>query len=108
MELGTDESLLLNGRPVSGVQKLGSVAERDGFNLGHGTILEAAKRGGKYILRPRHPQNPLLQDFNGIPTYTPDPHWRITGTYRRFDQPRPTGSARRWRASSTSTRHPAK
>ncbi|MFF5792419.1 DUF1684 domain-containing protein [Paeniglutamicibacter sp. NPDC012692] len=91
VDLGTDERLLLNGKPVSGVQKLGSIAERDGFNLGHGeTIIEVAKRGGKYILRPRHPQNPLLQDFNGVPAYTPDPRWRIAGAYRRFDQPRPT------------------
>ncbi|GAA1495263.1 DUF1684 domain-containing protein [Paeniglutamicibacter kerguelensis] len=91
VELATDESLLLNGKAVSGVQKLGSIAERDGFDLGHGeTIIEAAKRGGKYILRPRHPQNPLLQDFNGVPAYTPDLRWRITGSYRRFETPRPT------------------
>ena len=91
VDLGADESLFLNGKPVSGVQKLGSIAERDGFNLGHGeTLIEVAKRGGKYILRPRHPQNPLLQEFNGIPAYTPDRRWRIAGTYRRFDRPRPT------------------
>ncbi|MFJ6415454.1 DUF1684 domain-containing protein [Paeniglutamicibacter sp. NPDC091659] len=91
VDLGTDESLFLNGMPVSGVQRLGSIAERDGFNLGHGeTIIEVAKRGGKYILRPRNPQNPLLQEFNGVPAYTPDPRWRIAGAYRRFDQPRTT------------------
>ena len=89
VDLGTNERLLLNGKPIAGVQKLGSIAERDGFVLGHGeTLIEAAKRGGKYFLRPRHPRNPLLRDFNGVPAYTPDPRWRIAGTYRRFDQPR--------------------
>ena len=89
VDLGANERLLLNGKPIAGVQKLGSIAERDGFVLGHGdTLVEAAKRGGKYFLRPRHPRNPLLQDFNGVPVYSPDPRWRVTGTYRRFDRPR--------------------
>ncbi|RAX49537.1 hypothetical protein DQ353_09710 [Arthrobacter sp. AQ5-05] len=91
VELGASESLLFNGTLVTGVQKLGSIAEREGFNLGHGErILEAAKRGGRYILRPRHPQNPLLQDFSGVPAYAPDARWRVGGTFRRFAEPRPT------------------
>lgn len=91
VDLRGDESLLLNGTEITGIQKLGSIAERDGFDLGHGeTIIEAAKRGGKYILRPRHPQNPLLQDFNGVPAYAPDLQWRIAATYRRFETPRET------------------
>ena len=31
-----------------------------------------------------------MQDFNGVPAYTPDLRWRVTGTYRRFETPRST------------------
>jgi uncharacterized protein (DUF1684 family) len=89
--LAQGETLLFNGTTVTGVQRLGSIAEHEGFDVGHGeTVLEAAKRGGRYILRPRHPQNPLLQDFKGVPTYAPDARWRVRGTFRRFAEPRPT------------------
>lgn len=91
VELADGESLQLNGHTVSGLRKLGSIPEREGFELGHGeTVIEAAKRGGRYLLRPRHPQNPLLQDFNGVPAYAPDARWRLTGSYRSFGTPRET------------------
>ncbi|MGB9036740.1 MAG: DUF1684 domain-containing protein [Paeniglutamicibacter sp.] len=89
--LAQGETLLFNGTTVTGVQRLDSIAEHEGFDVGHGeTVIEAAKRGGRYILRPRHPQNPLLQDFKGVPTYAPDARWRVRGTFRRFAEPRPT------------------
>ncbi|GAA1885663.1 DUF1684 domain-containing protein [Paeniglutamicibacter psychrophenolicus] len=91
VDLAKSESLLFNGATVTGGQRLGSIAEREGFDVGHGeTTIEVAKRGGRYILRPRHPQNPLLQDFNGVPAYAPDARWRVGGTFRRFAEPRPT------------------
>lgn len=91
VDLRPDESLLLNGAPITGPKKLGSIPEREGFDLGHGeTLIEVAKRGGKYLLRPRHPQNPLLQDFDGVPAYAPDPRWRVSGIFLPFTAPRRT------------------
>lgn len=91
VELAETETLQLNDKTVSGIQKLGSISERDEFELGHGEgVIEVAKRGGKYILRPRHPQNPLLRDFRGVPTYAPQARWRISGAYRPFETPRST------------------
>lgn len=91
VELAVDEHLIFNGVRVTGTHELGSIREREGFDILHGeTLIEAAKRGGRYILRPRHPQNPLLQNFDGVPAYAPDLRWRIAGTYRAFETPRPT------------------
>ena len=89
VDLAKGESLLFNGATVTGGQRLGSIAEREGFDVGHGeTTIEVAKRGGRYILRPRHPQSPLLQNFKGVPAYAPDARWQITCAFRPFTEPR--------------------
>ena len=49
-----------------------------------------AKRGGHDIVRPRHPDTPLRQEFRGTPAYPPHPRWVVSGRYVAFDQPRPT------------------
>lgn len=91
IDLKVGESLVFNGTEISGVHKLGSIAEGDSFTLGLGDIIiEAAKRGGKYLLRPRHPQNQLLQKFIGVPTYDPDISWVVEGTFTCFPEPRKT------------------
>ncbi|MBT2535109.1 DUF1684 domain-containing protein [Arthrobacter sp. ISL-69] len=75
--LGPGESLQRDGRelnPEGGATvELGPIAERDGINLTAGdTVVELAKRGGEYIVRPRHPGNPLLMEYRGTPAYAPD------------------------------------
>jgi uncharacterized protein (DUF1684 family) len=49
-----------------------------------------AKRGGHYIVRPRHPDTPLRVQFAGTPAYPPHPRWAVTGRYVPFAEPRPT------------------
>ena len=91
IDLKVGESLVFNGTEISGVHKLGSIAEGDSFTLGLGeVIIEAAKRGGKYLLRPRHPQNQLRQKFIGVPGYDPDTTWVVEGRFTRFAEPRKT------------------
>jgi uncharacterized protein (DUF1684 family) len=51
--------------------------------------IEVAKRGGRDIVRPRHPDTWLRLKFAGTPAYLPDPRWVITGCYLPFRQPRP-------------------
>jgi len=65
--------------------------QRDGFNLTSGnTVVELAKRGGEYIVRPRHPENPLLKEHRGTPAYAPDPAFAVEGTFVPFAEPRAT------------------
>jgi uncharacterized protein (DUF1684 family) len=75
---------------------LGPIAEREGLTLrvadagaGH-TVIEVAKRGGRYVVRPRHPLNPLLARYGGTPAYAPDPAYSISGIFVPFAEPRPT------------------
>ena len=43
---------------------------------------QVADRGGRCIVRPRHPDSPNLRAYRGTPCYPPDPAWRLPG---RFD-----------------------
>jgi uncharacterized protein len=90
------ESLLRDGRELnpdggSVTVVFSPIAERDGLNLTAGdAVVELAKRGGEYIVRPRHPENPLLNEYRGTPAYAPDPRFAVEGTFLPFDEPRPT------------------
>jgi uncharacterized protein (DUF1684 family) len=94
--LGEGETLLRNGRKFNAAGSgetvtFGPIAERDGVNLLAGDILvELAKRGGEYIVRPRDPRNPLLNEYRGTPAYAPDPAFALDGVFVEFDKPRPT------------------
>ncbi|WP_461172955.1 DUF1684 domain-containing protein [Arthrobacter sp. Z1-9] len=75
----------------AGETVIGPIAERGGLNLSSGqTVIELAKRGGEYIVRPRNPENGLLRDYQGTPAYSPDAAYAVRGTYVPFEVPRPT------------------
>jgi uncharacterized protein (DUF1684 family) len=86
------EVLELEQQPLpAGETVIGPIAERGGLNLTSGqTVIEVAKRGGEYIVRPRDPENALLRDYQGTPTYWPDAGYAVRGTYVPFEAPRPT------------------
>ena len=89
------DSLQRDGRELNGPSgaalEFGPIEERGGINLVSGdTVIEVAKRGGEYIVRPRHPENPLLQEYQGTPAYSPDAAYAVRGTFVPFDAPRPT------------------
>lgn len=92
--LAAGDSLRRDGVELNtgtGELAFGPIAERDGFNLGYGdTVLEVAKRGGEYILRPRDPRNALLRNFQGTPAYAPDEGFAVPANYEPFRQPRET------------------
>jgi uncharacterized protein (DUF1684 family) len=54
------------------------------------TVIELAKRGGAYIVRPRHPGNGLLTGYRGTPAYVPNPEYSISGIFVPFEAPRST------------------
>jgi uncharacterized protein (DUF1684 family) len=71
--------------------EFGPIEERGGINLVSGdTVIEVAKRGGEYIVRPRNPENELLRGYQGTPTYSPDAAYAVRGTFVPFEAPRPT------------------
>jgi uncharacterized protein (DUF1684 family) len=97
--LEAGESLLRDGRELNGSSvedgstavDFDPIAEREGINLTAGpAVVELAKRGGEYIVRPRHPENPLLSGYRGTPAYAPDPRFAVAGVYVPFESPRPT------------------
>lgn len=85
------ESLLQDGVELSGSVELGRIEERGGINLVSGdSVIEVARRGGEYIVRPRHPENALLKEYQGTPAYTPNAAFAVAGTFVPFDEPRST------------------
>jgi uncharacterized protein (DUF1684 family) len=91
VRLAEGEEILVDGESVQGVHRFGIIPERGSINaVWRDAVLEVAKRGGHDILRPRHPDNPLLLAYRGTPTYEPDPRWRVQGRYVTFDEPHPT------------------
>lgn len=89
------ESLQRDGRELNTeagtTATFGPIEERGGINLLSGnTVIEVAKRGGEYIVRPRNPENGLLRNYQGTPAYSPDAAYAVRGTYVPFEAPRPT------------------
>jgi len=67
------------------------MAERDGIFLNHGcAVVELAKRGGRYLLRPRHPHAPLVSSYRGTPAYPPTREFVLPGRFVPFKEPHPT------------------
>jgi uncharacterized protein len=87
--LSDEEGLTVDGIAVRGTYDFGVIPERGGRTVGFGAaVLEVAKRGGRDILRPRHPDNPLRLNFTEVPTYLPNPRWAFIGHYLPFETPR--------------------
>ena len=89
------DSLQQDGRELNTAAgtwlEFGPIEERGGINLVSGeTVIELAKRGGEYIVRPRNPSHPLLRDYQGTPAYSPDAAYAVRGTFVPFEAPRPT------------------
>ncbi|WP_284978222.1 DUF1684 domain-containing protein [Arthrobacter sp. fls2-241-R2A-200] len=89
------ESLLQDGVELNSDAgkslELGPIEERGGINLVSGdTVIEVAKRGGEYIVRPRNPENQLLKQYQGTPAYTPNAAFAVAGRFVPFETPRAT------------------
>lgn len=99
--LGAGERVLRDGQELNAdgtgaTVLLGPISEREGLNLrvedagaGH-TVIEVAKRGGRYVVRPRHPLNPLLTGYRGTPVYAPASEYSVSGIFVPFAEPRST------------------
>lgn len=91
VSLGDGESLVIDGIEVTGRHSFGVIAEGDGVTAGFGdAVVEVAKRGGSDIIRPRHPDSPILTGYRGTPAYAPDPAWAVRGRFLAYNRPVPT------------------
>lgn len=99
LTIDAGESLLRDGVELNtagaanadGELVFGPIAERDGLNLSYkDSVLELAKRGGEYVLRPRDPEHLLLLNYRGTPSYAPDEAFALPAHYVPFRRPRTT------------------
>ncbi|WP_080792489.1 DUF1684 domain-containing protein [Corynebacterium pacaense] len=97
-DLGTAELVDGEGHTLSGVTELTGIGERGSILLsvrgddsrGHDvTTVEVARRGGRFILRPKAESHPFLSEYLGTDTFAHDPRWRITASFTPFGVPRP-------------------
>jgi len=89
--LDEGETLTVDDVVISGEHRFEPLPERGGHTVLYGdAAIEIAKRGGHYVLRPRHPDHHLRANFSGAPTYAPDPRWAFDARFVAFSAPRPT------------------
>ncbi|MFC5176515.1 DUF1684 domain-containing protein [Nocardioides taihuensis] len=86
--LAVGETLSLDGDDLAeGEHVLGRVDE-DGVTVAFGdAIAEVADRDGATIVRPRHPDSPLLRAYRGTPCYPPDPRWVLPARFAPYAEP---------------------
>ncbi len=88
VELDEGESLEVDGATVTGRHAFGVIPERGGVNAGYGdAVIEVARRAGNDIVRPRHPDSPVLAAYTGTSAYAPDPAWAVPARYTPYDAP---------------------
>ncbi|NYI81109.1 DUF1684 domain-containing protein [Nocardioides panzhihuensis] len=91
VSLASGESLVVDGAEVTGRHAFGVIDERGGVTALFGdAAVEIANRGGNAVIRPRHPDNPVLTGYRGTESYSPDPKWAIQARFVAYDPPVPT------------------
>ena len=87
--LADGEEIVVDGTSVRDGHDFGVIPERGGVTVGWGdAAIEVAKRGGYDIVRPRHPDAPIVSAYRGTPAFAPDQRWVVDGRYVPFDAPR--------------------
>lgn len=88
--LGEGEEVTIDGAVVRGHHDFGLIPERGGVNVHwRDAVIEVAKRGGNDIIRPRHPDAPIVTAYRGTPTFEASERWAVHGRYVPFAEPRP-------------------
>lgn len=91
VELAEGERLSRDGAELTGDVALGPLEERTGVDLDHGDVrIEVARRGGRYIVRPRDPKASFLDVYKGTEAYPPLAKWRREARFVPHEQPVPT------------------
>lgn len=86
--LGTNEELFVDGVRIVGTHRFDRVDE-DGVLLSFGdALVEVARRDGHFMVRPRHPSNPVRTSYAGTPAYRASMEWVVAGRFIPYDLPR--------------------
>jgi uncharacterized protein len=89
VDLAPGEELHHEGETITGRHAFGVLDERASIYPAFGdAVVEVAKRGGFDVIRPRHPDNPLLVHYKGTPAFAFDERWVVPGRFVPFDTPR--------------------
>jgi uncharacterized protein (DUF1684 family) len=89
VELAGGETLMLGDVTLSGMHNFGVIEDGPSVMARFDdAVVEIATRGGRDMIRPRHPDHDLLRNYRGTPTFPFDVHWRVTGRLIPFDSPR--------------------
>lgn len=60
---------------------------RFGGTDGHRVVVELARRGGRYAVRPRDAESPVAVSFRGVPVYAYAPEWVLPGRFEPYPRP---------------------
>lgn len=89
VDLGDEEALTWGDATLRGRHNFGPLEDgRSVMAEFDDAVVEIATRNGRYMIRPRHPDHPLVRDYRGTPTFPYDVRWRVTGRVLPFDPPR--------------------
>lgn len=89
VELDPGEEITLEGTAITGEHRFAPLPERGGLTFPwEQGVIEVARRGGRDIVRPRHPDHPLRTGFREVPTYPPNPRWALPGHFVPYLEPR--------------------
>ena len=81
------------GRPVDGLFTASLDDEesllwvRYGGTDGHRVVVELARRGGRYAVRPRDAESPVAVSFSSVPVYDYAPEWVLPGRFEPYPRP---------------------
>lgn len=87
--LAPEEWLEVGDEKITGRHLFTGLDQRPVRALVGDATLEVAARGGRPMLRPRHPDNPLRRQHAPTPTYPPSPAWVVPARFRPYDVPEP-------------------
>jgi len=88
VSLGRDEELLVDGIRVEGEHVFEHVDENGELASFGDAVAEISRRDGHFMIRPRHPDNPVRTSYIGTPSYPASTDWVVTGSLITHDVPR--------------------
>lgn len=88
VSLAPGEAMVVDGVEITGRHSFGVIEEGGGTTAAFGdAVVEIANRGGSDIIRPRHPDSPVLTGYRGTEAYAPDVAWARPGRFIAFEMP---------------------
>jgi uncharacterized protein (DUF1684 family) len=76
---GTITAVLADEESLMWVQFGGPAGDR--------TVVELARRGGRYAIRTRDAESPVFTEFDGVPTYPYNPEWEVAARFEPCPSP---------------------